>query len=192
MSDEQTTPTPRKSSSSSSRSSAATPAATSARASSPSSSSPATSSSPLKTELGTTTIADIVVSKVVAMAAREVDGVAELGGALSGAISGVVGRLRGEQHRTQGIGVEVGQTQAAVDLRLKVLYPASIRQVADAVRQSVDDRITELTGLEVVEVNIEVIDLVFPGEESEEGAEESAPPAQKPAPVTEPAARRVQ
>lgn len=164
---------------------------------SPASSSPATSSSsPLKTDLGTTTIADTVVSKVAALATRDVDGVAELGGSFSGAISGVVGRIRGDQHRTQGVGVEVGETQAAVDLKLKVLYPASIRQVADAVRQNVDDRITELTGLEVVEVNIEVIDLVFPGDEQdEEGTDEGAQQRQEEQQLSssnEPASRRVQ
>lgn len=189
MSDEKTATSSKKSRD---KESPAKGSAPSPAAASPGSSSPAASaSSPLKTDLGSTTVADTVVSKIAAMATREVDGVAELGGAFSGAISGVVGRLRGEQHRTQGIGVEVGQTQAAVDLKLKVLYPASIRQVADSVRQNVDDRITELTGLEVVEVNIEVIDLVFPGEERAEDAEEPTAPPVESGPVRESAPSRV-
>lgn len=128
------------------------------------------SPSTLRTEHGTTTIADNVVAKIAALATREVSGVAELGGAVSGAISGVMGRITGSssnEPRTGGVSVEVGETQAAVDLTLKALYPASIHEVADAVRQNVRDRIESMTGLEVVEVNITVVDLLFPGEQTD-------------------------
>lgn len=128
------------------------------------------SESVLKTEHGTTTISDSVVAKIASVAAREVNGVAELGGSVSGALSGVLGRItpggnNPNEPRTAGVNVEVGETQAAVDLTMRTLYPASIQQVADAVRENVRDRITTMTGLEVTEVNITVTDLVFPGEE---------------------------
>ncbi|CAN5256853.1 Asp23/Gls24 family envelope stress response protein [soil metagenome] len=123
----------------------------------------------LQTSRGTTTIDDAVVSKIAALGAKEVDGVSGMGGSLSGAISSVVGRIRGAEHRTSGVGVEVGSRQAAIDLSLKIRYPAPVHQVADAVRQNVIDRIESLTGLEVVEVNIAVIDLEF------ETDDESAP-----------------
>jgi len=139
--------------------------------------------SSLQTEHGSTTIADSVVSKIASLAAREVEGVADLGGTLSGALGSVVGRIRGNERNTAGVGVEVGQTQAAVDLTMKVTYPASIHEVADAVRQNVIDRIQGMTGLDVVEVNIAVVDLVFPGGESEESSgSEQPPPPPPPAP----------
>lgn len=124
----------------------------------------------LETERGTTSIDDAVVAKIAAIAAREVDGVAELGGKLSSALGSVVGRIRGEDHATAGVGVEVGTRQAAVDMTCKVLYPASIHEVAASLRQNVIDRIESMTGLEVVEVNVAVNDLVFPGNEQEEPA----------------------
>jgi uncharacterized alkaline shock family protein YloU len=127
----------------------------------------------LSSEQGTTTIADTVVSKIAAIAAREVDGVAELGGSIAGAIGSVVGRIRGKENTTAGVGVEVGATQAAVDLSMRVMYPASIHGVADAVRQNVIDRIESMTGLSVVEVNIAVVDLVFPGSEDEADTSQS-------------------
>jgi uncharacterized alkaline shock family protein YloU len=111
---------------------------------------------------GTTSIEDAVIAKIASIAAREVDGVASLGGTISSALAGVVGRIRGDEHRTAGVGVEVGRRQAAVDLSLSVRYPASIPDVTDAVRQNVIDRIETLSGLEVVEVNIVVVDLDFP------------------------------
>ncbi|MDP9019753.1 MAG: Asp23/Gls24 family envelope stress response protein [Actinomycetota bacterium] len=122
----------------------------------------------LETEQGSTSIDDSVVAKIAAIAAREVDGVADLGGNLSGALGNVVGRIRGSEHRTSGVGVEVGSRQAAVDINCKMLYPASIHEVADSMRQNVIERIESMTGLEVVEVNIAVNDLVFPGGQDED------------------------
>lgn len=122
----------------------------------------------LETERGSTSIDDSVVAKIAALAAREVEGVAALGGNLSGALGNVVSRIRGSEHRTTGVGVEVGSRQAAVDINCQMEYPASIHEVAESVRQNVIDRIESMTGLEVVEVNIAVNDLVFPGDESGE------------------------
>lgn len=124
---------------------------------------PSESIAQLESDRGTTSIDDSVVAKIAGMAAREVDGVAQLGGTLSTAIGGVVSRIRGSEHRTAGVGVEVGKRQAAVDLSVQIAYPAPVHEVSDAVRQNVIDRIESLTGLEVVEVNIAVIDLTFAG-----------------------------
>lgn len=121
----------------------------------------------LETDRGTTSIADSVVSKIAAQSAREVEGVHSLGGAMSGALAGVVGRIRGDEHKTAGVGVEVGTTQAAVDLSMSVEYPAAIHEVAESVRQNVIDRIEAMTGLEVVEVNIAVSDLYFEGDQDD-------------------------
>lgn len=129
--------------------------------------------SPLHSGRGTTTIADGVVARITALAAREVDGVAELSGGLSSTLGSVVGRLSGgggEERSTSGVHVEVGETQAAVDLTVKLEYPSSIHQVSDTLRQHVIDRIEGMTGLEVTEVNISVVDLVFPEEHADRDA----------------------
>lgn len=127
----------------------------------------------LQTDRGVTTIDDIVVAKIAALAAREVEGVAQLGGNVSSTLGSVLGRIRGEgeQHQTTGVGVEVGERQAAVDLTMTASYPASIPQISDSVRQNVIDRVESLTGLEVVEVNIGVSDLRFPEDERQEEEE---------------------
>jgi uncharacterized alkaline shock family protein YloU len=116
---------------------------------------------------GTTTIDDAVIAKIAGMAAREVNGMAGLGGAVSGALADMVGRIRGDEHATSGVGVEVGTRQAAVDLVIKVQYPAAVHEVAASVRENVIDRIEGMTGLEVVEVNIVVTDLSF-GQDDED------------------------
>jgi len=57
--------------------------------------------------------------------------------------------------------VEVGEREAAVDLRLTVDYEVSIARVAEAVRQNVIARVQGMTGLVVREVDIAVDDQFF-------------------------------
>jgi len=116
-------------------------------------------------EIGSTVIADAVVTKVAGIAAREVPGVHDLGGGATRALGSVTHRVGLGDERTQGVSVEVGETEAAVDLTLVVDYGESIPQVADAIRENVIKRVEGITGLKVTEVNIAVNDLYFPGDE---------------------------
>jgi uncharacterized alkaline shock family protein YloU len=120
---------------------------------------------PLQTERGQTTIADAVVTKVASEAAREVNGVYQLGGGVTRAIGSVTQRVGVGDERTQGVSVEVGEREAAVDLTLVIDYGESIPRVSQAVRDNVIKRIEGITGLAVTEVNITVNDLYFPGDE---------------------------
>ncbi len=131
--------------------------------------------STLVTEQGTTTIANGVVSKIAGLAASEIDGVYQLVATGAGqALSGLAQRVTGTEARDRGVTVEVGQREAAVDLRLITVYGASIPEVSQAVRQNIVMRVREMTGLMVKEVNIDVVDLYFPGDEREQ------PPAPPP------------
>jgi len=123
---------------------------------------------------GKTIISDSVVAKIAAIAAREVPGVHELGGAAERAIGGALARISGGAGRTAGVGVEVGEEEAAVDLSMIVDYGQSIPDVASQVRQNVMNQIESLTGLRVKEVNIMVNDLFFPGEQEEEREQRAA------------------
>ena len=123
--------------------------------------------SALVTDRGTTSIEESVIAKIAGIATREVDGVAGLGGTVSGAFANLVSRIRSEESSTAGVGVEVGTRQAAADLVIRATYPTPLKELTDKVRDNVIDRIETLTGLEVVEVNIVVTDLVFPGSEDE-------------------------
>lgn len=118
-------------------------------------------------DLGATTIADAVVTKVAGIAAREVAGVHELGGGAARAIGTVTQRVGIGDERTQGVTVEVGESEAAVDLVLVIDYGESIPQVAEAIRTNVVKRVEGITGLSVTEVNIAVTDLFFPGDAEE-------------------------
>jgi uncharacterized alkaline shock family protein YloU len=55
----------------------------------------------------------------------------------------------------------VGEEEAAVELSMAVEYGKSIPQISEAVRQNVMNRVENLTGLRVVEVNITVNDVLL-------------------------------
>ncbi len=124
-----------------------------------------TGESPLQTSRGQTTIDDAVVTKVAGMAAREVRGVHHLGGGMSRAMGAVTQRVGVGDERTQGVSVEVGEREAAIDLTVVIEYGESIPQVSQAIRDNVIKRIEGVCGLNVTEVNVSVNDLYFPGDE---------------------------
>ncbi|ACZ43516.1 protein of unknown function DUF322 [Thermobaculum terrenum ATCC BAA-798] len=129
------------------------------------------STSPLQTERGKTTIEDVVVAKIAGMAAQEVEGV-HMGGGASRAIGGLVERATGSPSVTRGVHVEVGEQEAAIDLNLAVDYGIAIPAVAEAVRRNIINRVENLVGLKVTEVNITVNDVILPQpQQSEEEAE---------------------
>lgn len=124
--------------------------------------------SPLRSDLGTTTIQKPVVTAIVGMAAQEVEGVAlshggtRLPGDNSPTVGEFVDTVTGGGGRTRGLSVEVGERQAAVDLTVNVAYGRSIPQLTAAVRRRVIERVESLTGLEVSEVNIQVNNVIVP------------------------------
>lgn len=119
----------------------------------------------LQTERGATTIADAVVTKVASIATREVGGVYELGGGAARAVGSVAQRVGIGDQRTQGVSVEVGEKEAAVDLTIVVEYGESIPKLTQQIRENVTRRIEGITGLVVTEVNVTVNDLHFPGDD---------------------------
>ena len=128
--------------------------------------------SPLKTERGNTTVQDGVVSKVAGIAAQEVEGI-RMGGGASQTVGNVMSALPGVSSgsTSQGVSVEVGEVEAAVDLNLIVEYGRTIHQIAEAVRTNVIRRVEDLVGLRVTEVNITVSDIFFPQQEQQQQQE---------------------
>ena len=125
--------------------------------------------SPLVGERGVTTIKDTVVSRIAGMAAREVEGV-HMGGSTSRTTGGILENITGSEAQTRGVSVEVGRTEAAIDLKMGVEYGKNILQTVDEVRRRITDRVQNMTGLKVVECNANITDVVFP--DGEGGGEE--------------------
>lgn len=127
------------------------------------------SSRELVTDRGRTKVADNVVAKIAGIAAREIVGVFKLGTGVTRAFGSIRERVPGgKPNVAQGVSVEVGETQAAVDLDIVVEYGVSIQEVAQAVRDNIISAVERMTGLEIVEVNIAVDDIHLPDEEPEQ------------------------
>jgi uncharacterized alkaline shock family protein YloU len=126
--------------------------------------------SPLQTERGNTIIQDTVVAKIAGIASGEVDGI-RMGSGASQTASNLLGSIPGvggSSSQTQGVSVEVGQEEAAIDLTVTVEYGKSVPQLAEAVRHNVANRVESLVGLRVTEVNVAVNNVYFPEMEREQ------------------------
>ncbi|GAB3977877.1 Asp23/Gls24 family envelope stress response protein [Plantactinospora veratri] len=124
----------------------------------------------LSTEAGKTRIAEGVVAKIAGFAAREIPGVHSMGAGLARRVGQLRGLVPGGSETIrQGVSVEVGEREAAVDLDIVTFYGQSIVDVSEAVRRNVVDRVQAMTGLRVVEVNINVDDVFVEGDQDGDG-----------------------
>lgn len=127
--------------------------------------------SALVTDKGKTSIADSVVSKIAGISAREVHGVHDLGGGASRAVGALRERIPGATtNHGQGVSVEVGERQAAIDIDLIAEYGISVADLAEGVRRNVIAQVERMTGLQVTEVNVNVNDVYVPSDETSDDA----------------------
>ena len=113
---------------------------------------------------GKTVIDDGVIAKVAGIATRNVPGVYAVGGGVSRAI-GAIRDAMNQTDRSQGVSVEVGEREVAVDITLVAEYPTPLQKVADDVRSAVYSAIEDIVGMDVAEVNVNINDVHIPGED---------------------------
>jgi uncharacterized alkaline shock family protein YloU len=126
---------------------------------------------PLQTDRGNTTIAETVVQKIAGIAAREVPGVYAMGSAGRRVFSSLSERIPGSQINVSGgVAVEKGERQTAIDLTIVVEYDVSIVEVSQMIRRNVIAAVEDATGLEVIEVNIDVTDVHLPEDDHKDAS----------------------
>ncbi|RAV19924.1 Asp23/Gls24 family envelope stress response protein [Paenibacillus contaminans] len=115
-------------------------------------------------QTGLIRISDDVVATIAGLAALDTPGIAGMSGGIS---EGLAKRLSGKNVQ-KGVSVEVGQLEAAIDLRVIVDYGSPIQDVCQALQLNVREAIENMTGLNVVEVNVKVEGVAFKEEETED------------------------
>ena len=120
-------------------------------------------SGPGRNELGVISINDRVVEKTAARAAVEIPdaGAAAsrfLGRSMAGASA--LGARQTSLTALPKASADVDCSLVNLDLSISVRWPASVPEVSRAVRENVQRRVSELTGLTVSEVSISVTALV--------------------------------
>jgi uncharacterized alkaline shock family protein YloU len=105
-----------------------------------------------KDKIGEVQIADEVVAIIAGLAATEVDGVDSMAGNISNEL---VGKL-GMKNLSKGVKVEVTEEHVSVNLSLNLKYGYSIPEVCETVQDKVKSAIENMTGLNVLDVNIKI------------------------------------
>ncbi len=105
------------------------------------------------TEDSSVVISDEVVSIIAGIAVSEVPGVVDTAGGFAGGISEV---LSGKKKLSKGIKVEVGEKETKIDVNIIVEYGVRIPDVAFEIQNKVKSSVKEMTGLDVVAVNVHV------------------------------------
>ncbi|MCV9900243.1 MULTISPECIES: Asp23/Gls24 family envelope stress response protein [unclassified Exiguobacterium] len=103
------------------------------------------------------TFEEQVIKKIAGLATSEVQGILSMSG---GFMSGLTDRFRSTEDITKGIGAEVGEKQVALDLRVIVEYGKNIPSVFNETVTKIKKAMNDMTGLEVVEVNMHVEDVM--------------------------------
>ena len=101
---------------------------------------------------GTVKIADDVVAMIAALAATEVDGVA----AMSGNLTNELLRKVGVKGLSKGARVEVSGKKVKAELAITIEYGYNIPVTCQRVQAKVKSAIENMTGLEVLDVNIRI------------------------------------
>lgn len=105
--------------------------------------------------LGEVQISEEVVATIAGLAATEVEGVASMAGNLT---KELIGKL-GIKNLSKGVNVLVTNHSVDVDLALHIKYDYSILKVSKDVQARVKNAIESMTGLEVVMVNINIVNV---------------------------------
>ncbi len=98
-------------------------------------------------------ISEDVVSVIAGIAVSEVPGVVDTAGGFAGGISEV---LSGKKKLSKGIKVEVGEKETKIDVNIIVEYGTRIPDIAFEIQHKVKNAVKEMTGLDVIAVNVHV------------------------------------
>ncbi|EHO45720.1 alkaline shock protein 23 family protein [Lentilactobacillus kisonensis DSM 19906 = JCM 15041] len=103
------------------------------------------------------TFENSVIEKIAGLVCRNVDGILSLDG---GMISELADRFSKSTDPTKGIDAEVGEKQVALDMEATIEYGADARQIFDEVCTRTQRAIKNYTGLDVIEINLNINDVL--------------------------------
>ena len=105
---------------------------------------------------GELTYDDKVIQKIIGLSLEKVSGLLAVDG---GFFSNLTDKLINTDNVTNGVNVEVGKEQVAVDLNVVVEYQKNVPALYDEIKKVVVEEVSKMTDLEVVEVNVNVVDI---------------------------------
>lgn len=97
-----------------------------------------------------------VVEKIVSLAAREIKGVLDLKG---GFISGITESF-GASNDTKGVDATINGKEVILDVKILLEFGQSAPRIFEELKQYTEKQLKLMTGLDVVELNMEVVDVL--------------------------------
>ncbi len=106
----------------------------------------------ISTEGGKISISEDVVSVISAIAAKEVEGLASMGGTILGGLSDILAK----KNQGKGVKVEFGENGMVIDVHITVKFGVKIREVSSSIQEHIKSAVETMTGLTVDTVNVYV------------------------------------
>ena len=109
-------------------------------------------------------IEDKVVAKIARIAINNVDGILDMKGNFADSIGSFFGS---NDRSTAGVNVEVGEKEAKINLDVIIEYGKNATRIFSDIKKAVVGNVKEMTGLDVVTVNVDVVDVMTRAEYEE-------------------------
>lgn len=110
-----------------------------------------------------------VLERIANNSVQDIDGILELKGNFT---SGVKSFFSSEDDQTKGVNAEVGSKEVAIDLEVIAEYGKNIPVAFDKTIEKVKANVEKMTGLKVVEVNMNVNDVMTRADYQQQQTEE--------------------
>ena len=124
----------------------------------------------IEKEVSKLTFADKVVAKISKIAVNRIDGILDMKGNFFDSVSSVF--QSSNEQDTIGVDVEVGQKEAKVNMQIILEYGKSAPKIFEQIKRVVRDNMKEMTGLDVVTVNVDVVDVMTREEYREKNSDD--------------------
>ena len=105
---------------------------------------------------GELTYENKVIQKIIGFSLENISRLLALDG---GFFSNLTDKIINTDNVTSGVNVEVGKEQVAVDLNIIVEYKKNVPELYQEIKKVITNDISNITDLEVVEVNVNVVDI---------------------------------
>lgn len=105
---------------------------------------------------GSLSFDDKVIQKIIGLSLEQIDGLLTVDG---GFFSNLADKVINNDDVTTGITAEVGTKQVAADMDIVVEYGKDAHKLYEEMKQLIAKQIHDMTGLELVELNVKVVDI---------------------------------
>ena len=118
---------------------------------------------------GVVKVHESVIASIIRKAACSVDGVIRLAG--NTLVDNIAEFVGSKKVMDRAISIEMGDNSVKIEIRIILAYGCKVPEVAAEVQNAVIEEIARITGMQVLRIDVVVMDLEDPEEESTQESE---------------------